>query len=373
MITLRDYQENTVSKIKEYFSKGAKHVLSQLPTGGGKTIIFSYISQNVVAKDKKVLIITDRSELLLQAGGTIKKFDLNPYYIKAGSKFIDHRKSVFIAMSQTLRNRIDKPEWIEWITKDVDLIIIDECHIQEFNYLFESGLIDDKRVIGFTATPVRTGKMRQLGLDYDRMVRGADVKDLISRNYLVNCDTYDCGSPSMDGVSINANTGDYSNDSMFKKFNSSTLYSGLLKNYEKITPNQKMIVFCCNVEHAINTALEFSKKGYPIKFIASKKGTPKQPSQNATQGEIERYKERLRVFNVYEDNYNKFSGTRKKILNWFKETPNGILVNVDILTKGFDEPTIEVVTLYRATTSLALYLQMIGRGSRISESKRRVA
>jgi len=368
-IKLRDYQDNTVSKIKKLFADGFMHILAQLPTGGGKTIIFSFISQNVVAKDKKVLIITDRSELLTQAGGTIKKFDLNPYYIKAGSKFIDHRKSVFIAMSQTLRNRIDKKEWIDWIKNDIDLIIIDECHIQEFNYLFESGLLDDKRVIGFTATPSRGGKMRQLGLDYDRMVRGAEVKDLIGRNYLVNCDTYDCGAPSMDGVAINAQTGDYSGGSMFKKFDSSTLYSGLLKNYEKITPNQKMIVFCCNVEHAINTTLEFNKKGYPIKFIASKKATPKQPGENATQGEIERYKERLRIYNIYEDNYKKFSGSRKSVLKWFKETPNVILVNVDILTKGFDEPTIEVVTLYRSTQSLTLFLQMIGRGSRISEGK----
>lgn len=368
-IILRDYQQNVVDKIRRLLSSNYKHILAQLPTGGGKTIIFSYITQNAVAKNRNVLIITDRSELLMQAGGTIKQFNLNPYYIKAGSKFIDHRKNVFIAMSQTLRNRVDKPEWIDWINKDVDLIIIDEAHIQEFNYLFESDVLKNKIVLGFTATPVRTGKMRQLGLDYERMVRGTDVKELVKKGFLVNCDTYDCGSPSMDGVKFNAKTGDYSNDSMFKKFDSPTLYKGLLKNYEKYTPGQKMIVFCCNVEHAIKTTLEFINAGYNAKFIASKKSVPKKPKDGATQGEVERYNERLRVYNVYLKNYEQHSGTRKQIIDGFNSNKFEILINVDILTKGFDCPDIEVVALYRATTSLALYLQMVGRGSRISDGK----
>jgi superfamily II DNA or RNA helicase len=55
---------------------------------------------------------------------------------------------------------------------------------------------------------------------------------------------------------------------------------------------------------------------------------------------------------------------RKDILKWFKETPNAILTSVGILTTGFDEPTVESIILNRATKSLTLYFQMIGRGSR---------
>src|SRR5690606_12647514 len=62
---------------------------------------------------------------------------------------------------------------------------------------------------------------------------------------------------------------------------------------------------------------------------------------------------------------------RKNTLKWFKETDDAILTNVGILTAGFDEPTIRTIILYRATTSLPLFLQMVGRGSRITPNKNR--
>lgn len=368
-ITLRDYQNNIVQKTRQLLLKGHKHLMVQLPTGGGKTVIFSYIAQNAIPKKKKVLILTDRTELLTQAGGTLNNFNISPYYIKAGAKLIDYRKDCFIAMSQTLRNRINKKEWRDWILSNVDLVIIDEAHIQEFNYIFESGLLDNKIVLGFTATPSRSGKMRQLGLDYERMVRGLQVKELVEKGYLVNCDIYDCGSPQLDNVSINAATNDYNYNSMANAFDKPNLYAGLIKNYEKYTPDQKMLVFCCNVDHAIKTTQQLANKGYPVKFLSSKKGKPKELKEDATEGQIQRYKEKLKAFNEYNENYKKYSGSRKSIIKWFKENPNGILVNVDMLTKGFDEPSIEVVALYRATKSVTLYLQMIGRGSRINKGK----
>lgn len=368
-IILRDYQDDIVKKTRMSLSKGNKHLLVQLPTGGGKTVIFSYIAQNAIPKKKKVLILTDRTELLTQAGGTLNNFNISPYYIKAGAKLIDYRKDCFIAMSQTLRNRINKKEWRDWILNNIDLVIIDEAHIQEFNYIFESGLLDDKIVLGFTATPSRSGKMRQLGLDYERMVRGLQVKELVEKGYLVNCDIYDCGSPKLDNVSINSATNDYNYNSMANAFDKPNLYAGLVKNYEKYTPDQKMLVFCCNVDHAIKTTQQLANKGYPVKFLSSKKGKPKELKKDATEGKIQRYKEKLKAFNEYNENYKKYSGSRKSIIKWFKETPNGILVNVDMLTKGFDEPSIEVVALYRATKSVTLYLQMIGRGSRINKGK----
>lgn len=368
-IALRDYQDKVVNETRKRLSEGIKHVMVQLPTGGGKTIIFSYIAQNAIPKGKKVLILTDRTELLTQAGGTLGDFNINPYYIKAGAKIIDYRKDCFIAMSQTLRNRIDKPEWREWILSSIDIVIIDEAHIQEFNYIFESGLIDKKIVLGFTATPQRSGKMRQLGLDYERMVRGPQVKELVNKGYLVNCDIYDYGSPKLDDVSINAKTNDYNYSSMYKQFDKPSLYAGLLKNYEKYTPGQKMLVFCCNVDHAIKTCISFAEKGYDVKFLTSGKGKPKEPASDATQGKKQKYIENLRSYNYFQENYKKYSGGRKTVHNWFKKTPGAILINVDMLTKGFDEPSIEVVALNRATKSVTLYLQMIGRGSRILKGK----
>ena len=368
-ITLRNYQNEVVQDCRKLFSKGNKHLIIQVPTGGGKTIIFSYISQNVIKKSKKVLIITDRNELLMQAGGTISKFDLEPSYVKAGSKYIDHRRDVYIAMSQTLRNRVQIKEYVDWIKNDIDLVIIDECHGQEFNYLFESGLFDDKLVIGVTATPSRKGKMRQLGLDYDRIVRGPSVKQLVKEGYLVNCDIYDFESPSMKGATIDSKTGDFALKDMFSRFDKPKLYNGIINQHKNICNNEKTLVFCCNVEHAVNTCIEFSKNGIPVKFLAGSKSAPKKPIDLEDIGQVERYKERLRSYNVYKNNFDKYSGARESIIEWHKNTPNGVLTTVDILTKGYDDPSLINIILYRATTSLTLYLQMIGRGSRVMDGK----
>ena len=105
-IILRDYQLSVVNETRQRLKDGFNHLMVQLPTGGGKTIIFSYIAQNAIPKGKKVLILTDRDELLKQAGGTLSDFNINPYFIKAGAKIIDHRKSCFIAMYQTDRKSV---------------------------------------------------------------------------------------------------------------------------------------------------------------------------------------------------------------------------------------------------------------------------
>ena len=94
-IQLYNYQQAVTDEIRNLIGQGIKHILIQLPTGGGKTVIFSYIAQNAALKENNVLIITDREELLSQAGSTIRKFDINCSYIRAGAKYIDRRKNIF--------------------------------------------------------------------------------------------------------------------------------------------------------------------------------------------------------------------------------------------------------------------------------------
>lgn len=378
MVQLRNYQQKVVTEIRKSFKEGFNSLLVQLPTGGGKTVIFSYISQGIAAKENRVLILTDREELLKQAGGTIQKFDLYPSLIKAGTKHIDYRRNVFIAMSQTLRNRTKEKEWIDFLQNDIDLFIVDEAHIQEFNHLFETGLLKGKKLLGFTATPRRTGKMRQLGMDYEKLIRGAEPKDLIELGYLLNCDTYKFDAPDMTGVETNAMTGDYAENSMFQRYDQVRFYQGLVLNYKKHAEGKKMIVFCCNVEHAIKTTIQLNESGYRAKFIASEKGKPKEVQSTSLfdedgEGEqraaFEKYKSKMKEYQFYIENYKKYSGTRKQIFDGFHDNEFEILVNVDIATKGFDEPSIEVVAVYRSTKSETLWLQMIGRGSRIAENK----
>ena len=363
-IKLYKHQKAFKEKILKCFKKGQRHVLGQSPTGSGKTVIFSSIAADVSRKNKKVLIITDRTELLTQAGGTIESFNMNPFLIQAGTKFIDKTKIVYIGMSQTLRNRLQVPVWRNFIKNEIDLIIIDEAHKQEFNHFFEDDFLKDKFVIGFTATPTRAGKMTQLGLQYDTIISGKPIKWLIKKGYLLNCDVYDCGSPDMTNVAINNAKGDYQEQSMFKTYDSPKLYKGLVKNYSKICPGEKMMVFCCNVEHAIKTTHRLKKAGINAKFISSAKLPPKAP-RKWTPANKAIYDEKFKSYKLYQKHFHKLSGERDDIFKWFKSSTDGVLVNIDIATTGFDDPGVKVIAIYRATMSLVLYLQIIGRGARV--------
>ena len=364
MIELYKHQAKFVNDILVQFKKGRKHVIGQSPTGSGKTVMFSAMASQAAKKNNKVLILTDRIELLNQAGGTIESFDMNPQYITAGTKSIEKDRGIFIAMSQTLRNRLKNPEWLNFVKNEIKMIIIDEAHKQEFNHMFKDSLLDDKYVIGFTATPVRDGGMVQLGIQYDAIVTGKPIKWLIKKGYLLNCDIYDLGSPDLSSVSVNKAKGDFSESSMFKKYDTSTLYKGLVKNYKRIADGDKMMVFCCNVEHAIKATKSLRKSGINARFISSKKGLPKEPKK-WTDANRAIFKEKFASYKLYEKYFYKYSGDRKQVFDWFKSTEDAVLVNVGIATTGFDDPGVKVIALYRATMSLVLYLQMIGRGSRV--------
>ena len=375
-IQLRPYQDKLANLIRRKLAEKYKHILVQLPTGGGKTIVFSYIVINAIKKGNKAFILTDREELLKQASGSILNFGSRSGLLKAGTKSIDYQKDVYVGMSQTLRNRLKDKKWRDFIKNDIDIFIIDEAHIQEFNYIFEDGILNEKIVLGFTATPYRSGKMRQLGLDYHCMVEGPNTRELIKSGYLLNCDMYSLESPDMDGVTINQRTGDYNANSMFSRFNSTKTYSGLIQNYKKYANNTKMIVFCVNIEHCIQTCIELNASGISAKFIASEKTEPKPPENSnnlffdGTETEEEvakwaKYNDELEKYNSWKDAYNKYSGSRGLIKSQFKDNEFKVLVNVDIFTKGYDEPSIETVAVLRATKSVTLWLQMLGRGSRL--------
>jgi len=368
MITLRDYQQSAVDRIRRFFKKG-KHAILQAPTGAGKTIIFSYIAQNAASKGKKVLILTNRTELLTQTGGSLENFGVEPYLVRAGTKYLNFDSQVFVAMCQTLRNRIKQPMWSNWIKNHIDLVVIDECHLQDYNYIFESGLLDDKFVLGFTATPRRSGKMRQLALDYEEIIDTVSVKELIAGGSLVGDDYFGVEGADLNKISFDRMKGDYDEKEMFSRFNSPTLYAGTVKNWIDIAEGTKTLVFCVNIEHVIHTCEEFQKNGIDSRFLVSQMSKPKEPEKDATEGRWTQYTERMRLYDLFHSRFGKWSGERTTIINKFKNKEFPVLINAGILTTGFDDPSIETVVVNRATTSTTLWLQTIGRGSRIFKGK----
>lgn len=331
MITLRPYQNTAICALRSEIAHGKKHLVLCAPTGAGKTVMFSYMVSGAIQKGKRCLIITHRFELLTQAGGTLSNFGITPVQIKAGRKIPNlMNKLVCVGMAQTLKRRAYESEYREYMA-NLDVVIIDEAHTQDAEKLLPY-FGEQTVVIGATATPHREPKQPQLDDFYHNIIEVTTVPELIQQGFLAQPVTY---GVKVDLSDIKIKNGDFDSEQLGAKFNEVKLYNGVYENYQKITPGKKAIIFSANVESSKTLVDSFKTKGLPIEHIDG--NTP--------------------------------DAERKRILNWFKSTPDAMISNVGILNAGFDDPSINVVILYRATKSLPLYLQMCGRGSRTTPTK----
>ena len=331
MIHLRKYQEKSISELRKNILNGFKKLILCAPTGAGKTIMFTYMVSRAIEKSKKCLIVTDRTELLTQAGGSLENFGLKPIEIKPNKKINSLNGCLYVGMAQTLKRRLKDEMYIEFLNS-LDLIIFDEAHKQEFNNLMPF-ISKSCVVIGATATPFREGNQISLHEFYNNIIEVVSISELIKDKFLANPHTY---GVKVDLSKVKTKGGDYDQDQVAKVYDEVKMYHGVYENYIKITPNKKGIIFASNIASSIQLVNNFKSKGLPIEHIDG--STP--------------------------------TAERKRILKWFKETPNALISNVGILNAGFDEPNIEVVILYRATKSISLFLQMCGRGSRVTEIKK---
>ena len=301
---LRTYQLHAVDQIRAAF-KDTKRVVLCLPTGAGKTVVFSEIVRRVLEKGNKVAIITHRRELLSQAG-KLNRCD--------------------ILMVETLNNQIKRGVVN---LADYDLLVIDEAHIGNFSKILEGfgGF-----VIGATATPVSKPPMAQR---YGKLIDSVSISDLIEEGYLCTPKTY--AMHPVDTSKLASRMGEFTAQSLNDAFNRPQVYDGVVHEFCRNWADKKAIVFCVNIEATKATWLQFMLK--------------------------------LGLERVYQVHSEQPTELRAKIMADFMASKNGILVNCGIATTGFDCPDIEVVVVNRATQSVALWLQMVGRGSRPSAGK----
>lgn len=327
--TLRPYQEQLISRLRGSITKGHLRIIGVLPTGGGKTFTFSFIVKSAWERGRKCLILTDRVELMTQAGGALKEVGLDPLRIEAGKKpYLGG--SLYVGMVETIARRVTtRKDYQHWLNS-MDIIIIDECHMRSFTKLFDY-FNPKARVIGFTATPERVGKKDQLAEQYTDLCVGVEINYLVNEGYLAKPNYY---GVEADLQGVKSKMGDYDQNQVADRFSQNKLYKGVVQNWKEQTPNTKTLVFSSNIASSKELVEEFISNGYDAKHLDAKMP----------------------------------AGERARTLEWFHNNPKGILCNVGILTKGFDEPSIETVVLYRATKSLSLYLQMVGRGSRIHQA-----
>lgn len=326
-----------------------KHVIFSACVSYGKTVIMSFMAKGAVEKGNKVLIVSHRSELMTQTGGTLERVGIQAEYISPKHRNIP-KGLVVSAMAQTLRRRIEKPEWVEWV-KSVSLCLIDEGHTSDADFLFESGLLDDKYVVGLTGTPMRSGNQRQLGMNYEEIVETAQIQDMMDRGNITRLRTFTVDAPDLSKVNTDYRTGDFDSRQMGAVFNKSVQYKGVIENYMRICPMKKAICFDATQANAIRMCAEFNEAGIPAKFLIS--GIDKNKPD-----ELELY-----------EKYKHLTGNREQLIKDFHDDKFTVICNSGILSTGYDETSIEVCILNRATQSVQFYIQATGRAIRLHPNK----
>ena len=330
---LYDYQQADIDHIFERFANCPPNynLLYQLPTGGGKTVIFSEIARRYIEMTgKKVLILTHRIELSVQTSKMLKEFGITCKVINSSVKTLPDQKDYkcFVAMVETLKNRLNDEIFN---MANIGLVIIDEAHYNSFRKLFK--FFENCFILGVTATPLSSNVTMPMKDSYEELIEGSSIQSLIDGGFLSEATTYTY-DVRLGNLQVGIN-GDYTVKSSEELYSNSKMQTKLLYAYKQRAVGRKTLIFNAGINTSKHVYETFTDAGIEIRHLDS-------------------------LVSKQE---------RKDILKWFKNKPDAVLTSVGILTTGFDEPTIETIILNRATRSLSLYLQMIGRGSRILPNK----
>lgn len=331
---LYDYQQRDIESIFKKIASGKSSfpLLYQLPTGGGKTVVFSGIVRRFYAQSgKKSIVLTHRGELCSQTSKALQKAGIKSSIIDSSVKIVRKNNAVqcYVAMVETLHNRLEDNKMN---TGEIGLVIIDEAHHNSFQKLLKK--FENAIVIGVTATPLSSDADFPMKNTYRELILGEDIQSLVKRNFLakpkiweyeVELQTLQTGSH-----------GDFTASTSDLLYSSKAMLDLLLSSYKKHSMGKKTLIFNNGILASQKACAHFNDAGISAKHL----------DHHASESE------------------------RREILAWFKKTRGAVLTSVSLLTTGFDEPSVQTVVLNRATTSLTLYHQMVGRGSRRLPSKK---
>lgn len=344
MTQLRDYQAEMRSGFHAAWHSGARNVLGVLPTGGGKTVLFS---EEIAGYPGPSCAIAHRQELVSQislalgkarvrhgllAPKKITRAIVQLHMEELGVSYYDPTSRVKVAGVDTLV-RMEPDTW----SKSVGLWVIDEAHhvLKENKWGRAAAMFPNAYGLGVTATPCRAdgkGLGRHADGLFDRMVQGPPMRRLIERGYLT---PYRIFAPPSDidlsGVTISAG-GDYNPDQLRAAVHKSRVIVGdVVGHYLKHARGKRGVTFAVDVEHATEMAAAYRAAGVPAAVIT---GDTSDTDRIAM----------MRQFRA---------GTLLQ------------LCNCDLLGEGVDVPAIEVVSFARPTMSFSLYCQQFGRALRI--------
>ncbi|MDD5870603.1 MAG: DEAD/DEAH box helicase, partial [Bacteroidales bacterium] len=340
----RDYQQLAKEKI---FGKWncVDNILYQMPTGTGKTRLFTSIIRDINVWGLRhnisfrILIIAHRSELIEQSSRSLDKYHIKHGVLAGTMKDKrDLTQAIQVASIQTITHPSNR-----CLIEDLqfDFIIIDEAHHAVANsYQKLWKFCPNSKKLGVTATPWR---MNNSGFTqiFDAYIPSMTIKEFIQKGWLAAYRYYSIPSnsdiiKSIESIRDFDIEGDYKSSALTQVFDTSKIRAELYNSYAKNALGKKGIIYSISREHSEHICSQYRSHNITIENIDSE--TP--------------------------------AKTRERIINAFKSGEIDIIVNVDIFSEGFDCPDIEFIQLARPTKSLVKYIQQVGRGLRKNGNKR---
>lgn len=338
-ITLRPYQQECVSLVLDAYRRFRTGQLEErfqlvvLPTGSGKTVIFSSVIHTLAREHGlNALIIAHRDELLDQAAEKYRLVRPDAVIGKVGSGLHQYGGEVTVASIAT----ISRPEHLKRLRAiGYGLIIIDEAHHSAAaGYQRVLNTLPESFVLGVTATPMRLDGKPILP-DGRKPLYQRTIRDMIEAGYLADIQAIAIRTEvSLDEVRTLA--GDFNERELDDAVNTPERNRRIVAAYLEHTAGKRAVAFCVTVRHAEALAYAFNDQGVPAALIAG--DTP--------------------------------LDERKRLYAAFQRGEIKVLTNCMVLTEGWDSPLAEVAILARPTQSQALYIQMAGRVLRPAPTKK---
>jgi superfamily II DNA or RNA helicase len=337
VVELRPYQREAIAAVIAARKRGVRRMVVCLPTGAGKTVIFSELARLAT---KQVLVLAHREELLGQAVDKLSRALAGTRVVglERGTSRAAADAKVLVASLRSLH-----PDRIGSVLagRDLGLIIYDECH--------HAPAADNQRVlrvigaferdwpgtlVGFTATTQR-GDGKGLDEVFEDIVYSQSLPDLIEAKYLAPLKGYRVATEA-DLTRLSSGGADFDDGELAEVVDIQERNALVARSIQELARDRRTIAFCVTVNHARNLAKALNHLGVPAGLVY---------------GEMS-------------------SADRAKALAEFREGKIQVLANVAVLTEGFDDPGVSCIAMARPTRSEGLYAQCVGRGTRLFEGKK---
>lgn len=335
-LALRPYQREAMEAVLAARRSGLRRMLVSLPTGAGKTVIFSQLAR--LAR-RQVLVLAHREELLEQAREKLE-------HAMGGAAIVAVERGAERACADakilvcSLRSLHEERLARVVAGRDIGLVIYDECHHAAADdnrrVLSQLGVFEESwtgTLVGFTATTARgDGK----GLDdvFEAIVYSRSLPEMIGDGYLTKLRGFRIEA-SADLRRLSPSGSDFRDDELAEAVDIEERNALVARSIQELARDRRTIAFCVTVNHAKNLARSLRTLGVPAGIVHGAMS----------------------------------SDVRAKALADFRAGRIHVIANVAVLTEGFDDPGVSCIAMARPTRSEGLYAQCVGRGTRLLPGK----